>query len=121
MAIADTPWVLNRIQTLIDMNADTFPDRWRIRAIMNGGAEGIAAVMAWDFGKGASGSGALADRIGADMPTVNLMHSGMERTAQQLGRAPTLKPPPSDDPTIRQRQQKKIDIVAGWDKMQKID
>ena len=119
----DAAWVLNRIEDLIQLNSDTFPDRWRIRSIMNGGPDGIQAVMAWDFGKGASSlSGSqVADKIGVDLPTVNLLHSGLERTGQQLGRLPTLKPPASDDDTVRGGHQKRIDILQGWDAMQRFE
>ena len=55
-------------------------DRERIRAVMNGGALGVQAVLNYDqapmHGPG-SGKGASTS-LGVDMPTANIMYSGME-------------------------------------------
>jgi hypothetical protein len=115
-----TPAFVNdRVQALRKMHTETFADRFRIRTIMNGGAEGIAAIMAWDQGKGASGRLADVQELGTDLPTVNLMWSGNERLAQQVGRAPTLKMPVGhrDKEGDRRKAEKRERIVEGWDHM----
>jgi hypothetical protein len=114
---------LERIDFLRQMNSDVHSERDRIRAIMNGGPDGIKAVMMWDHsGKSSSSSSSTdADDFGADLPTVNLIASGMERLAQMVGRAPTLKPPHADDEKIRERFQRRIDIVNGWDYLQRME
>jgi hypothetical protein len=99
------------------MNEEHLVDKWRIRQIMDGGAEGIAAVLAWDVGKGASlaASGKILNEIGVDMPTVNLVASGNERFAQMISDPPTLKAPIANEAEDQKRNQKRIDIVSGWD------
>ena len=103
-AVKDIDYVLHRIADLKRQNADIMAERWRIRAIMNGGADGMYAVMAWDFGKGASSAAGrdVARNIGVDLPTVNLVASGNERFATMLGRPPTLKAPRADDDKVRE-------------------
>lgn len=114
--------VLDRAMTLKRMNQFSHGEKQRIRMIMNGGAEGVAAVMAWDMGKGASmGLDEVASLYGVDLPTVNLLASGLDRLSQKVGRAPTLKPPITEEETARRKQQKKADIVGGWDYQQRID
>ena len=115
-------YVLDRAATLKAMNQQSLTERSRIRAIMNGGVEGIYAVMAWNLGKGASMSHSdIAGTYGVDLPTVNLLASGLERVAQKIGRAPSLKAPVMEDADERRRQQKKIDVVSGWDWRQRIE
>ena len=111
--------VLNRIQSLRQLNADAEPEKWRIRSIMNGGADGMRSVMAWDQGKGSSGH--LNSSFGTDLPTVNLMASGLDRLAQHVGRAPTLKPVPSQNDTARRKHLKRVGVVDYWDKTQRMD
>ena len=60
-------YVLDRAATLKAMNQQSLTERARIRAIMNGGVEGIYAVMAWNLGKGASMSHSdIAGTYGVD-------------------------------------------------------
>jgi hypothetical protein len=105
------------------MNQDLVRDRERIRMIMNGGVDGIHAVMAWDFGKGAStkSRGEIAEAYGVDLPTVNLLASGLERAAQRIGATPMLKAPNSTDPDHRNRLLKKMRIVRGWDELDELE
>lgn len=90
-------------------------DRRRIRAVMNGGAEGVRAVLAW----GDDGPYDEKDnRLGVDLPTANFMYSGLERQAQKIGRIPTIKTDmiPSKDTSIaRKKSEKRARIVRGWD------
>ena len=113
----DVDHVLNRIADLKQQNAETMQDRWRIRSIMNGGADGMYAVMAWDLGKGASSAAGqqVASKVGVDLPTVNLVASGNDRFAAQLGRPPSLKAPRADDEGVREKNNKRMHILGGWD------
>ena len=117
----DLTYVIDRVDHLKQMNQDVQNEKWRIRSIMNGGADGINAVMAWDYGKGASsasgGVGRIHEKIGVDLPTVNLVASGLDRLAQQLGRPPTLKAPDADDPKLRKKHQKRVELVEDWDRI----
>jgi hypothetical protein len=118
----DANHVLGRAQVLKQMNLHNQSDRHRIRSIMNGGVDGIMAIMVWDQGKGASmGAGEVANLYGVDLPTVNLLASGLDRSAQKIGRAPSLKAPITEEEAARRRQQKKIDVVAGWDYHQRLE
>lgn len=113
----DQDEVLARVDALKSLNQELVRDRERIRMIMNGGVDGIHAVMAWDYGKGASmkSRGEVAQAYGVDLPTVNLLASGLERSAQRIGATPTLKPPNAEDPDHRAKLLKKVRIVNGWD------
>lgn len=117
-AAISADWVCRRVDELRALHSDQFSDRMRIRTIMNGGADGIQAVMAWDYGKGASGHMGKGS-LGTDMPTVNLLHSGNERLAQQVGVPPTLKMPVGfrDSERGRRAAEKRERIVEGWDYM----
>ena len=91
-------------------------DRARIRAIMNGGAEGVQAVLNWGRDRNES--------LGVDLPTANIMHSGLERFAQKIGRPPTLKTdmiPIADTDTARKMAEKRARIVTGWDDMSRME
>lgn len=120
--VKDPAYVAERIAQLTRENSDTADARWRIRSIMNGGVDGILAVMLWDKGKGGSMSRAEAlSSLGTDLPTVNLLHSGLERLAQMVGRMPTLKPPNADDDAASKRNQRRTDIVEQWDRDQRLE
>lgn len=112
-------YVLSRIDSLRSENNAYLPEKWRVRQIMNGGPEGIAAVMAWDKGKGTSGK--IPD-LGTDLPAVNMMASGVERLAQKVGQAPALRMPygPTDSNTAREKAEKRERIVEGWDSLSRI-
>ncbi len=113
----DVDTVMARVDSLRSMNQELQIERQRIRQIMNGGVDGIHAVMAWDFGKGAStmSKQEVATAYGVDLPTVNLLASGLERSAQRIGATPSLKPPNSIDPDHRTRLLKKMRVIKGWD------
>lgn len=114
-------YVLERIEALRSQNLDYMPDRYRTRHIMNGGVDGIRAIMAWDLGKGSSGS--LQDSQLTDLPAVNMMASGVERLAQQVGVPPSLKMPygPRDNPTQREKAELRERVVTGWDDLSRIE
>jgi len=88
---------------------------------MNGGAEGMWSILAWDQGRGATTPDQLAATLGFDLPTVNLVASGLERAAQQIGREPTLKAPVIDDDAAQLKQDDKIAIVNTWDEANKME
>ena len=95
-------------------------DRRRIRAIMNGGAEGVQAVLGW----GVNGPDIEIDELDVDLPTANIMWSGLERLAQRIGRMPTLKTdmiPTKDTSTARKKAEKRHRIVSGWDDMSRLE
>ncbi len=102
-------------------------DRQRIRAVMNGGALGVQSVLSWDQGTPyqGRGSGKGADSsLGVDLPTANIMHSGLERMAQKIGRAPVLKTdmiPSRDTQTARYKAEKRARIVNAWDETSRME
>jgi len=107
-----------RIDTIRNLHQNS--DRDRIRAVMNGGAAGIQAVLAWDDGH----PGQEAAALGIDLPTANVMWSGLEKLAQRIGRAPTLKTdmvPHRDTEKARQAAEKRHRIVSGWDEMSRME
>lgn len=110
--------IVSRIDTIRNLHVDS--DRDRIRAVMNGGARGIQAVMTWDSKNPAKDA---AD-LGIDLPTANIMWSGLEKLAQRIGRAPTLKTdmlPIRDTSTAREKAEKRQRIVTGWDEMSRME
>jgi hypothetical protein len=125
MSIAD---ILDRALILKGMHSDA--DRNRIRSVMNGGAEGVQAVLARG-GPGApirtqgSGTGKGSDSsLGIDLPTANIMFSGLERLAQKIGRPPVIKTdmiPTRDNETARKKAEKRARIVSAWDDISRIE
>lgn len=113
-------YVMERLAALRSENAPYLADRWRTRQIMNGGAQGIAAVMAWNQGKESSGQ---LSGLGDDLPAVNMLASGIERLAQKVGQPPSLKMPygQKDTEETRKAAEKLEYIVEGWDHMSRVD
>jgi hypothetical protein len=116
--------IIERVEALRSMS--NMDDRSRVRAVLNGGALGVKAVMSWGYapkhGRG-SGTGADSD-LGVDLPTANVMYSGLERLAQRIGRPPTLKTdmlPTRDNAPARKRAEKRERIVRGWDDMTRME
>jgi hypothetical protein len=95
-------------------------ERRRIRAVMNGGIEGVQAILGW----GHDGPEGDVRDLGIDLPTANIMWSGLERLAQRIGRMPTLKvegTPVKDNDTARDRNEKRHRIIAAWDEMDRAE
>ena len=119
--------VIANVNRLRSVNEDMLPDRRRIRYVMNGGPEAIYATLAWDEAHAGHSSveagRQLASDLGVDLNTVNLIHSGITRFAQQAGVAPTLKMPygPRDSVAARKRAETRERIVEGWDNMSNMD
>jgi len=103
--------VLERAATL-RKSADLF-NRKRIRDIMNGGPEGVQAALTPNYGENTK-----KQSLGPDLPTSNLLLSGLERQAQKIGRQPTIKTdmiPIADTNTAREKAEKRARIIRAWD------
>ncbi len=121
--MARTPqYVLERLDALRIAHDGYAADHWRIRQIMNGGPSGIEAIMAWDQGKGSSGR-MNAKVLGTDLPAVNMMASGVERLAQKIGVAPTLKMPYGnrDSDEARKKGEKRERLIESWDHQSELE
>ena len=70
-----------RVYELRAMHSDYVSDKDNIRAIMNGGADGLKALLGKD----------MRDMDYKQLPAPNLLMSALERFAQKLGRSPDLK------------------------------
>jgi len=106
------PELRERIDAL--RNQQDLMSRRRIRSVMNGGQEGVQAILGWD----ANGPAKDLQDLGVDLPTANLMWSGLEKLSQMIGRAPTLKTdmlPIKDNKAARDKAEKRGRIVQGWD------
>jgi hypothetical protein len=102
-------------------------DRSRIRSVMNGGGAGVQAVLNGSGGTPqqgrGSGHGADSSQM-TDLPTANIMYSGLERLAQKIGRPPVLKTdmiPIKDNDKARKKAEKRARIVRGWDETTRIE
>ena len=95
-------------------NQSAYSTRGRIRAIMNGGPDGILALLG-DQLKG------FQDY---QIPVPNLMMSGLEHLSQKIGRIPNLKvdvPNNKDSDRARAKADKIARIVTSYDDTQKLD
>ena len=95
-------------------NQSAYSTRGRIRAIMNGGPDGIQALLG-DQLKG------MQDW---QVPVPNLMMSGLEHLSQKIGRIPNLKvdvPNGKDSDRARMKAEKISRIVNAYDDVQKLE
>ena len=95
-------------------------ERRRLRAVMNGGVEGVQAILGW----GMDGPETDLRDLGMDLPTANIIWSGMERLAQTIGRMPSLKIdtlPIKDNQTSRSKAEKRSRIIQAWDEMDRFE
>ncbi len=95
-------------------NQDGYAMRGRIRSIMNGGPNGILAL--------------LGDQLKGfedwQVPMPNLMSSGLEHLAQKIGRIPNLKidvPNNKDSERARNKAEKIGRIITAYDDVQRLD
>jgi hypothetical protein len=95
-------------------NQSAYSTRGRIRAIMNGGPDGILAL--------------LGDQLQGfedfQIPVPNLMMSGLEHLSQKIGRIPNLKvdiPNGKDSQRAKQKAEKIARIVTAYDDTQKLE
>ena len=106
--------VYNRVYELRQQHADFAADKDNIRDIMNGGADGLKALL----GK------SMRDMDYQQIPAPNLLQSGLDRLAQKLGRAPDLKVDiynDKDSERATKRAEKLERIVHAYDEIQNLD
>jgi hypothetical protein len=106
--------VYNRVYELRQMHAEYATDKDNIRDIMNGGADGLKALL----GK------SMRDMDYQQIPAPNLLMSALDRLAQKLGRAPDLKVDifnDKDSERATKRAEKLERIVHAYDEMQGLD
>ena len=85
--------------------------RDRVRSIMNGGSNGIAALLGND-----------AKNYDTDLPIPNLINSGLEHLAQKLGRMPDIKVDQYADSERAKGKAEKLErIVSSLDDSSKMD
>ncbi len=87
--------------------------RTRIRKIINGGSQGVAALL-----------GSNSENYNEDLPIPNMIESGLEHLAQKLGRVPDLKVDPynnKDSERAKKKSEKLERIVHSYDKKSKLD
>ncbi len=95
-------------------NQSAYSTRGRIRAIMNGGPDGLLALLGEQ----------LKGFQDFQIPVPNLMMSGLEHLSQKIGRIPNLKvdvPNNKDSDRARAKADKIARIVTSYDDTQKID
>jgi hypothetical protein len=106
--------VYNRVYELRQQHAEFASDKDNIRDIMNGGADGLKALL----GK------SMRDMDYQQIPAPNLLQSGLDRLAQKLGRAPDLKVDvynDKDSERATKRAEKLERIVHAYDDIQNLD
>lgn len=105
--------VSERVLDLAAESRDDMRTRDRIRRIMDGGNDAVAALLGEGWATAVDG-----------MPVANMMLSGMTRLAQKLGRRPDVKvdPPVSvDSDAARKRVETKVRIVESYDADAKLE
>ena len=106
--------ILDRTRFLKEMHDEALPDRARFRAIINGGENGIKALL-----------GQSISSMDADMlPAPNLLLSALDRLAQKIGRVPALDvhiTNPRDSERNKKKKDKLERIVTSYDQFQKLD
>ena len=105
--------ILDRAVHLRNMHKTALVDRHRFRAIMNGGADGIRALL-----------GNQLDMMDESLlPAPNLLMSGLDRLAQKLGRVPNLRVDltnPRDSERSKRKKEKLERIITSFDQMQNL-
>ena len=105
--------ILNRSVHLKNMHENALVDRHRFRAIMNGGADGIRALL-----------GTQMDMMDESvLPAPNLLMSGLDRLAQKLGRVPNLRVDltnPRDSERSKRKKDKLERIITSFDQIQNL-
>jgi len=104
----------NRVYELRQLNSVMSADKHNVRAILNGGADGLKALLGKD----------MRDMDYKQLPAPNLLMSALERFAQKIGRAPDLKVDifnDKDSERATKRAEKLERIVTAYDDIQKLD
>ena len=104
------PDVLARASELKNDHATIAANRTRVRAILNGGANAVKALLG-------------AHVTDPDLPWPNEMLSGLTRLSQKIGRRPDIRvdPPMSDDEAPRKRAEKRERIVEYYDTADRLE
>tara|TARA_R100001086_G_scaffold144464_1_gene76177 strand:+ start:5533 stop:7269 length:1737 start_codon:yes stop_codon:yes gene_type:complete len=103
--------ILDRAIYLRQMHKDALPDRYRFKAILNGGEEGITELL-----------GTKSDSN--NLPAPNLMLSALDRLAQKIGKTPTTEVQITnarDSGRNRKKKEKIERIVNSYDNLQKLE
>ncbi len=109
--------VCERADYLAQINAPRRRELWRIKAIVNGGAEGIRALL------GSSYKDTPEEEL-ALLPAANFLDKGLDRFAQRAGRLPTsqLEPPKEQDSDpSRKRTEKLLRITSAFDEQCRLE
>ncbi len=104
----------SRVYELRQLNSVMSSDKHNVRAILNGGADGLKALLGKD----------MRDMDYKQLPAPNLLMSALERFAQKIGRAPDLKVDifnDKDSERATKRAEKLERIVTAYDDIQKLD
>lgn len=104
-------YYLHRASYLRSLNQPWENDRVRIKRVMDGGEDAVKALLG-------------DNRLGADLTTVNLLESGLQRLAQKLGRPPTVRvaPPLGKESDVqRKKASKRQRLIAAYDDLAQID
>lgn len=107
--------VSERVDNLVAAHADGMADRVRIRQIMDGGAEGLIALL---------GPEPARKLNTTDFPVAHMLDAGLTRLAQKLGRPPDVRVDPSghrDSAANRNAAEKRERIVVGLDYQTRLD
>ena len=99
--------IIDRVVELKALHDKAIPDRDKFRRIINGGTEGIQALL-----------GANAAMGSGDLPAPNLLLSALDRIAQKVGRVPNLEIPLSvnkDSVRAKDRRDKLERIIHAYD------
>ena len=96
------------------MHDEALVDRQRFRAIMNGGSDGIAALL-----------GEKMNNMDSELlPAPNLLVSALDRLAQKIGRVPALDvhvTNPRDSVRNKNKKDKLERIVTSYDQLQRLE
>lgn len=111
MTTRDTMDLIARSYQLRNDYQASVNSRVRVRAIMNGGAEAIKAL--------------LGEHVtDPDLPWANIMASGMTRLAQKIGQAASVRvpvPPGQDSQAARERAERKERAVEAYDELSRLE
>ena len=106
--------ILDRTIALKEMHDEALPDRARFRAIMNGGTDGLAALL-----------GPSMQNMDEDLlPAPNLLVSALDRLAQKIGRVPALDvhiTNPRDSERNKKKKDKLERIVTSYDQFNRLE